>query len=104
MEVRKDAFPIAIQAYDTSVTPELFVAEQVVNSQAEIDEFTARFAGKLIKARAVSDIEYKRQPEVLDRKKSSTGAAILILVLIIVILAILGFATGWIQRNFNISI
>ena len=104
MQLKQDEFPIVVQAYDTSVDPELFIAEQVINSQPEIDEFTARFAGKLIKARAVSDIEYRRQPEVTDQRKSSAGAVILILLLIIVILAILGFATGWIQRNFNISI
>ena len=50
MEVRNSDFPVVVQAYEPSNREDIFLAEQVVNSQAEIDGFTLKFAGKLIKA------------------------------------------------------
>ena len=51
MRVRDNEFPVVIQAYDTRDKQDLFVAEQVVNTQAEVDTFTSRYAGKLIRVR-----------------------------------------------------
>jgi len=106
MEVRRDEFPVVVQAYETDNRHEVFVAEQVVNNQVEIDQFTARYTGKLIKARKMTDVEYKQQPDltVNKRKGTSAGTVFLVILLVLVVLAAIGFATGWIQQNFGISI
>jgi len=106
MEVRRDEFPVVVQAYETDNRHELFVAEQVVNNQLEIDQFTTRYTGKLIKARKMTDVEYKQQPEetVTRRKSTSAGTVFLIILVLLVVLAAIGFATGWIQENFGIEI
>lgn len=104
MEVRKDEFPVVVQAYDTSNKSEVFIAEQVVNSQVEIENFTSRYTGKLIKARTLTDVEYKNQPVVEKKRRSSAGTAWVWVLLLIVILVAIGYATGWIQRTFNIDI
>ncbi len=107
MEVRNADFPVVVQAYEPSNKQDVFIAEQVVNSQAEIDGFTLRFAGKLIKARSLSDTEKERQRTVASRRDSSSGRAssylwIFVLLLIVVLIGV-GFYTGWIQKTFNIS-
>jgi len=106
MEVRRDEFPVVVQAYETDNRHELFVAEQVVNNQLEIDQFTTRYTGKLIKARKMTDVEYKQHPEetVTRRKNTSAGTVFLIILVLLVVLAAIGFATGWIQENFGIEI
>lgn len=106
MEVRNNDFPVVVQAYEPSNKQDVFIAEQVVNTQAEIDGFTLRFAGKLIKARSLSDTEVERQRHVASRSGgASRGGSylwIFILLLIVVLIGV-GFYTGWIQRTFNIS-
>ena len=107
MEVRNTDFPVVVQAYEPSNKQDVFIAEQVVNSQAEIDGFTLRFAGKLIKARSLNDSEIERQRHVERRHGSSAAGRgsylwVFILLLIVVLIGI-GFYTGWIQRTFNIS-
>ena len=106
MEVRNSDFPVVVQAYEPSNKQDVFIAEQVVNSQAEIDGFTLRFAGKLIKARSLSEAEVERQRHVASRRDSSPAGRsylwIFILILIVVLIGV-GFYTGWIQRTFNIS-
>ena len=72
MEVRNSDFPVVVQAYEPSNKQDVFIAEQVVNSQAEIDGFTLRFAGKLIKARSLSETEIERQKHVTARRNPST--------------------------------
>ena len=106
MEVRRDEFPVVVQAYETDNRHELFVAEQVVNNQLEIDQFTARYTGKLIKARKMTDVEYKQQPEETTAKRKGTSplTVFLIILVLLVVLAAIGFATGWIQSNFGIEI
>jgi hypothetical protein len=106
MEIRKNEFPVVVQAYDnTSTTDERFVAEQVVNSQSEIDLFTSRYAGKLIKARTLSDTELQRSAHVTHHPaRRGSSAGIYIFLFIIIALVVIGFATGWIQRNLNIQI
>ena len=106
MEVRNTDFPVVVQAYEPSNKDDVFIAEQVVNTQAEIDGFTLRFAGKLIKARSLSDTEIERQRHVASRRNPSSASRsylwIFVLVLIVVLIGV-GFYTGWIQRTFNIS-
>ena len=107
MEVRNNDFPVVVQAYEPSNKQDVFIAEQVVNSQAEIDGFTLRFAGKLIKARSLDETEIERQRHVASRRDSSAGRStsylwIFILLLIVVLIGV-GFYTGWIQKTFNIS-
>ena len=105
MEIRKNEFPIVVQAYDNNSTDERFVAEQVVNNQSEIDLFTSRYAGKLIKARTLSDTELHRSAHATHHPhRRGSNAGIYILLFIIIALVVVGFATGWIQRNFNIQI
>lgn len=110
MEVRKDEFPVVVQAYDTFNQQEVFVAEQVVNSQAEIENFTSRYTGKLIKARSLTEIEYKNRAastttsDNVPAKKSSSGFGWVLILLLLVVLVAVGFATGWIQETFNINI
>jgi hypothetical protein len=108
MEVRNTDFPVVVQAYEPSNKQDIFIAEQVVNSQAEIDGFTLRFAGKLIKARSLNDSEVQKQRHVAARhdstagRKSSSYLWVFVLLLIVVLIGV-GFYTGWIQRTFNIS-
>jgi hypothetical protein len=106
MEVRNSDFPVVVQAYEPSNKQDVFIAEQVVNSQAEIDGFTLRFAGKLIKARSLNESEIERQRHVASRRDTSSGSRsylwIFVLLLIVVLIGV-GFYTGWIQRTFNIS-
>lgn len=106
MEVRNTDFPVVIQAYEPSNKQDVFIAEQVVNNQAEIDGFTLRFAGKLIKARSLSDTEIERQRHVASRRgaPSRSGSYLWIFVLLLIVVLIgIGFYTGWIQKTFNIS-
>jgi hypothetical protein len=106
MEVRNSDFPVVVQAYEPSNQQDVFIAEQVVNSQAEIDGFTLRFAGKLIKARSLNDTEIERQRYVASRRSPSRagGSYLWIFALILIVALIgIGFYTGWIQKTFNLS-
>ncbi len=105
MRVKDNEFPVVVQAYDTRDKQDLFVAEQVVNSQAEVDIFTSRYAGKLIKVRLPNGQELKHDNDHAPVKKRKTsGAGIFILVLLVLAaLALVGFATGWIQNTFGLS-
>jgi hypothetical protein len=94
MDIRKEEFPVALQAYDVRGEQEDFVAEQVVNTQAEADRFMSLYTGRLIKTREVRPVETKHYP--VHRKRSNTTFWI-VLLLIIAVLLIVGFATGWIQ-------
>lgn len=96
MELRRDDFPIALQAYDVRDTREEFVAEQVVNTQTEADNFMAINAGRLIKTRQVRPVENKVY--AVQHKKRSGMSPLLVFVLILVALVIVGFATGWIPE------
>jgi uncharacterized protein HemX len=103
MEVRKDQFPVVIQAYEITGTKEVFIAEQIVNSQAEINVFSTRYTGKLIKARQLTSAEAGQNKTVNKTSKSSTGTILLVIVVILVILFAVGLYTGWIQQNFGIG-
>ncbi len=104
MDINKSEFPVVVQAYDLSDNVEIFIAEQVVSSQAEADAFTARYAGKLIKARPITSTEHSTQSVVHKKTKSSATPVWLFVLLVIVVLIIIGFTTGWIQENLGIEI
>ncbi len=102
MELRREEFPVALQAYEVRGDREDFVAEQVVNSQAEADNFMSLYAGRLIKTRELRPVETRRfeghgtTTAAVQRRRAGISPWIVIL-LIIVALLIVGFATGWIQ-------
>lgn len=106
MDVRKDDFPVVVQAYDADNRSDNFIAEQVVHSQTEVDQFTSRFAGMLIKARKLTSVEARRDVRDDDRyehKRSGSSAWTWVLVLLILAaLVAVGFYTGWIQNTFGI--
>lgn len=105
MILSKDQFPITIQAYEMTDNREFFIAEQVVNSQSEVDTFVSRYAGKVIKARALTAAETNVATTTVTRKrKSSKGLVWLLILLILVILVVIGFYTGWIQRTFGFDL
>jgi hypothetical protein len=101
MRVRDNEFPVVIQAYDTRDKQDLFVAEQVVNTQAEVDTFTSRYAGKLIKVRLPNgeELRHDRHGATPRKRSSGAGTAILLILLVLAALVVVGFATGWIQNN-----
>lgn len=105
MEVRKEDFPVVIQAFETNGASDVFIAEQVVNSQADINSFTSRYTGKLIKARRLTEAELNRQSNLhqttTKRGTSARTYILIIVILVIVALLVVGFTTGWIQRTFH---
>jgi len=105
MTIQSGEFPVVVQAYQPSGSEDLFVAEQVVYNQSEADVFTSRHAGLLIKARKPNANEVQTTPAYsaapVKRRSSGLGAGI-IFVLILIALVVVGFATGWIQRNFDL--
>lgn len=104
MDLKKEDLPATIQAFEILDEKEIFLAEQVVNSQLEIETFTTKYAGKLIKAK-VSSIDAKSYGNrTYQKKRSSTGLIMIIIILIIIALVIYGFSTGWIQEKFNLNI
>src|SRR5215469_13349920 len=96
MELRKDEFPVALQAYDVHGDHENFIAEQVVNTQSEADTFMSMYAGRLIKTREIRPVETKHYTSE-HRRRRPNALPWIILLAIIIILLIAGFATGWIQ-------
>jgi hypothetical protein len=102
MELRRDEFPVALQAYEVRGEREDFIAEQVVNSQIEADNFMSLYAGRLIKTRDLRPVETKKfdrhrtAAEVAPRRRAVISPW-LIFLLVLIVLVIAGFATGWIQ-------
>ena len=97
MELRKEEFPVALQAYEVRGDHEDFVAEQVVNTQTEADKFMSLYAGRLIKTREVRPVETQRYAPAIHRRNGTTTAWLVFIILIVVLIAV-GFATGWIQN------
>lgn len=108
MIVNEREFPVVVQAFQSSGNQELFVAEQVVNSQSEVDSFSSRYAGMVIKARILNDAELNNDGRAIrqnNRGRRRTGAAAWALVLLVIVaLIVVGFTTGWIQRTFNLNL
>lgn len=113
MVINDREFPVVVQAYQPSANGELFVAEQMVRNQVEVDAFSSRYAGYVIKARVVKENEMV--PEYSDgtgRSDSVRRTAVhrrgipawAIFLLIVVVLVVVGFTTGWIQRTFELNL
>ncbi|MEP7107815.1 MAG: hypothetical protein ABI760_07530 [Ferruginibacter sp.] len=105
MDLRKEDLPATIQAFELIDDKEIFIAEQVVNSQSEVETFTTRYTGYLIKAKKVpvSEISSSGNP-VYKKQRSSTGLVMIIIILVIVALLVYGFSTGWIQEKLHLKI
>ena len=102
MELSKDQFPVVVQAFEITDNKEFFVAEQVVNSQAEVETFSTRYSGKVIKARALNSTEVSQNRTVYSkRRKTPVGTILLIILIIIIVLIAIGYYTGWIQTTFG---
>lgn len=107
MKVKENQFPIAVQAYNTKGGQEIFVAEQVVYTQGQVDSFTSKYAGSLIKTRLLTDIELgkaKEEHKKYVKRRSSAGTVFLVILLVIIVLVVVGFATGWFQKTFGWNI
>lgn len=122
MVINEREYPVVIQAFQPSANGELFVAEQMVNNQAEVDSFSSRYAGYVIKARVATENElvkdrdgYRndatvRRDNTVRRDTRRTAVhrrgmpAWAILLLIVVVLVVVGFTTGWIQRTFELNL
>ena len=106
MDLRNEDLPATLQAFELMDNREIFLAEQVVGSQSEIDTFTSRYAGKLIKAKATlpanGNANYAKP--TYRARYSSTGVIMGIIVLVLIILVIYGFSTGWIQEKLHLKI
>ena len=106
MDVRNEDFPVVVQAYEADRSNDNFIAEQVVHTQAEVDQFTSRFAGMLIKARKLTSVEYKRDENYHANGRSNSGAVITWVIVLLVLAGLIayGFYTGWIQQTFGINL
>jgi hypothetical protein len=122
MVINEKEFPVVVQAFQPSANGELFVAEQMVNNQAEIDSFSSRYAGYVIKARIAKENELVTNNYDGTRRSTLEGTrtnvdgtrrtavhrrgipAWAILLLIVVVLVVVGFTTGWIQRTFELNL
>ena len=100
MELRKEEFPVALQAYEVRADREDFVAEQVVNTQTEADTFMSLYAGRLIKTREVRPVETKYYAPAVHRNRTGAGTGWIVFIILLVVLIAVGFATGWIQNMY----
>jgi hypothetical protein len=98
MELRRQDFPVTLQAYEVRDARENFVAEQVVATQTEADNFMTLYAGKLIKTRPIERAELRR--EVHKHHRAAVPAWVWVLA-ILIILAVVAYATGWLQTLIN---
>ena len=98
MELRKEEFPIALQAYEVRGDHEDFVAEQVVATQTEADNFMSLYSGRLIKTRDVRPLETKYRPGYkTGYKRRAAVSGWLIFLLVLIVLVVAGLSTGWLQ-------
>lgn len=109
MILSQGQFPVVVQAYDLTNEKEIFIAEQLVSNQSEVDVFVNKYAGKLIKARALTAAEGNTTEKTVEsthhtKSKSSAGTVVLVILIILSILIAIGFYTGWIQQTFGISL
>lgn len=105
MEIKREDLPVMLQAFDLHDRTEIFVAEQLVHTQLDVDRFTALYAGKIIKAsKEVSNVRNDGHVEPTKKRNPATGFVMIALILIVLALVIYGFSTGWIQEKFNVNI
>ncbi len=104
--INEKEFRVVVQAYQPGTEGELFVAEQMVRNQAEVDAFSTRYAGYVIEARVVRENELTtnsnhniRTSRTAVHRRGLPAWAILLL--IVVVLVVVGFTTGWIQKPLN---
>ena len=100
MELRKDDFPIALQAYDIHENSVDFVAEQVVKTEEEAENFMSRYSGKLISAR---NIESDKSKRLYDINSIKTGLPVWAIILcILLVISIAALLSGWLQRQLGL--
>jgi len=105
MDIRNEDLPVTLQAFDLLDNKEVFIAEQVVNSQSEIDTFTVRYTGKLIKAKKSAVYDKNNFAGVPAKTRRSSGGLVAIIIIIILLaLVIYGFSTGWIQEKLHLNV
>ncbi|RYF90562.1 MAG: hypothetical protein EOO03_03425 [Chitinophagaceae bacterium] len=105
MYIKSEDLPVMLQAFELHNGAEIFVAEQLVHSQAEVDNFTAAYAGKIIKASKETGVLRDRAHGNVTKKRNPVVGFIMItLVVVLLALIIYGFSTGWIQEKFNLNI
>ncbi|OQP52097.1 hypothetical protein A4H97_26150 [Niastella yeongjuensis] len=109
MVINEKEFPVVVQAYQPGASGELFVAEQMVRNQAEVDAFSTRYAGYVIEARVVRDNELATNTNHNNRTRRTAVhrrgmPAWAIILLIVVVLVVVGFTTGWIQKTFELNL
>jgi len=109
MVINEKEFPVVVQAYQPGRDGELFVAEQMVRNQTEVDAFSSRYAGYVIEARVIKENELATKSNYDNRTRRTAVhrrgiPAWAILLLIVVVLAIVGFTTGWIQKTFELNL
>ncbi|TDH28876.1 hypothetical protein EXU57_02045 [Segetibacter sp. 3557_3] len=109
MNVRKEDFPVVLQAYELVNNKETFIAEQVVNNQSDVDNFSARYTGKLIKAKQWTNTVNTTATNNTDttilpakRKKNNAVAIIITIIVLIIILLAIAYYTGWLQQYINV--
>ncbi len=105
MEIKKEDLPVMLQAFDLHENTEIFVAEQLVHTQVDVDRFTALYAGKIIKAsKEMVNPRNNGHVPPTQKRNPAIGFVMIAIILIMLALVIYGFSTGWIQEKFNVSI
>ncbi len=105
MDIKREDLPVMLQAFELHESTEIFVAEQLVSSQAEVDKFTSLYAGKIIKAsKEVAHSKNYATTPTTRKRNPAVGFVMIAILLIALALVIYGFSTGWIQDKFNINI
>jgi len=109
MILHPDEFPITIQAFEINNNKEFFVAEQVVNSQKEVEAFSNTYAGKVIKAKVLTSTATATNTTTTTtthktRSKSSGWTVFFVILIILLILLAVAYYTGWLQRTTGISL
>jgi hypothetical protein len=104
MELGNEELPATLQAFDLSNNQEIFLAEQLVSNQAEIENFTSRYAGKLIKAKKSGVVNNAGYTTAGYKSRfSAFNLLMILLVLAIAALVLYGFSTGWIQQRIQLK-
>ncbi len=105
MDFRKEDLPATIQAYELIDNNEIFLAEQLVNNQSEIDLFTSRYAGKLIKAKtAVPPERLSSNGYPIPPKQKGSGSIIAVIIVVVILALLLyGYSTGWLQAQLHLK-
>jgi glucan phosphoethanolaminetransferase (alkaline phosphatase superfamily) len=107
MVLHPNEFPITIQAFEITNNKEFFVAEQIVNSQQEVEAFSSAYAGKVIKAKALTANEKTTTTTTTSEKHKSRGSGwtiFFVILIILIILLLVAYYTGWLERTTGINL